>query len=115
MANTNISVVINNIFTNTADTADKGLKVYSVIVSHQAEAHENYLFVDKESAIAKMEEVKNSWKHDKITIYKYSENDRADFTPQYKTKFGYWYENDGDMSDGLWEYGCVEILECVLE
>lgn len=114
MANTNISVVINNIFTNTADTAVKGLKVYSVIVSHQAEAHENYLFVDKESAIAKMEEVKNSWKHDEVTIHKYSEN-MANFTPQYKTKLGYWYENDGDMSDGLWEYGYVELLECVLE
>lgn len=114
MANTNISVVINNIFTNTADNAIKGLKVYSVIVSHQAEAHENYLFVDKESAIAKMEEVKNSWKHDEVTIHKYSEN-MVNFTPQYKTKLGYWYENDGDMSDGLWEYGYVELLECVLE
>lgn len=115
MANTNISVVINNIFTNTADNAIKGLKVYSVIVSHQAEAHENYLFVNKESAIAKMEEVKNSWKHYKVTIHKYRDTDRADFTPQYKTKLGYWYENEGDMSDGLWEYGYVELLECVLE
>lgn len=114
MEQTNISVVINNIFTNTADNAIKGLKVYSVIVSHQAEAHENYLFVDKESAIAKMEEVKNSWKHDEVTIHKYSKN-MANFTPQYKTKLGYWYENDGDMSDGLWEYGYVELLECVLE
>lgn len=89
--------------------------IYSVIISHQAEVHENYLFTDIDKAIAKMKEVKNSWIHDGVTIHKYSENNRANFTPQYNTKLGYWYENDGDMSDGLWEYGYVELVECVLD
>lgn len=112
MSTTNISLVINNYF-NGGNTI-KGLKVYSVIVSHQAEVHENYLYTDKEKAIAKMEEVKNSWFYDDITIHKYHEENRGDFTPQYETKLGYWYENEGDMTNGLWEYGCVEIIECVL-
>lgn len=88
--------------------------IYSVIISHQAEVHENYLYTDRAKAIAKMEEVKNSWVHDDVTIHKYG-GSMADFTPQYNTKVGYWYENDGDMSDGLWEYGYVEMLECVLD
>jgi hypothetical protein len=88
--------------------------IYSVIISHNAEVHENYLFRDKGKAVAKMEEVKDSWVHDDVTIHKYSD-DMADFTPQYKTKSGYWYENDGDMSDRLWEYGYVELVECTLE
>jgi hypothetical protein len=112
MNTTNISLVINNYF-NGGNTI-KGLKVYSVIVSHQAETFENYLFTDKNKAIAKMEEVKNSWFYDDIVIHKYDE-DLPNFTPQYKTKIGYSYENEGDMANGLWEYGCVEIIECVLE
>jgi hypothetical protein len=88
--------------------------IYSVIISHQGEVHENYLFTDKGKAVAKMEEVKNSWIHDDVTIHKYG-GSMADFTPQYKTKVGYWYENDGDMSRVMWEYGCVDVIECVLD
>lgn len=88
--------------------------IYSVIIQHQAEAHENYLFRDKNEAVAKMEEVKNSWRYKGVTIRKYGE-DLPDITPQYGSKIGYSYENDGDVGEnGLWEYGCVEILECVL-
>ena len=112
MTQTNISVVVNNYFAET----NKGIKVYSVVVSHQAEVHENYLYTDRAKAIAKMEEVKNSWRDDSVTIHKYREDLKADFTPQYATKLGYWYENDGCMGDnGLWEYGYVELVECVLE
>lgn len=113
MEQTNISVVINNYF---AGNTNNGVKVYSVIVSHEAEVHENYLYTDRAKAIAKMEEVKNSWKYDKVSIHKYRDDFRADFTPQYATKLGYWYENDGCIVDnGLWEYGYVELVECVLE
>lgn len=113
MEQTNISVVINNYF---AGNTNNGVKVYSVIVSHEAEVHENYLYTDRAKAIAKMEEVKNSWKYDKVTVHKYCEDFKADFTPQYATKLGYWYDNDGCMGDnGLWEYGYVELVECVLE
>lgn len=115
MEQNNISVVINNYFVG-GENSLKGQKIYSVIVSHEAEAHENYLFTNREKAIAKMEAVKNSWKHDRVTIHKYREDYRGNFTPQYSTKLGYWYENDGCMSEnGLWEYGYVELLECVLE
>lgn len=113
MEQTNISVVINNYF---AGNSNNGVKVYSVIVSHEAEVHENYLYTDRAKAIAKMEEIKNSWKYDKVTIHKYREDNKGNFTPQYATKLGYWYENDGYMSvNGLWEYGYVELVECVLE
>jgi hypothetical protein len=90
--------------------------IYSVIISHEAEVHENYLFRDKGKAVEKMEEVKDSWVQDDVTIHKYRDDDRADFTPQYKTKMGYWYENDGCICEnGLWEYGYVELVECTLE
>lgn len=105
MAQTNISVVVNNYFTETS----KGIKVYSVVVSHEAEVHENYVYTDRDKAIAKMESVVEKWKNSNFRIHKYREDDRADFTPQYHTKMGYWYE------DGDWEYGYVELVECVLE
>ena len=87
--------------------------IYSVIVSHEAEVHKNYLFTNKAKAIAKMEEVVERWRHGNkcgdFEITKYSDNRQAGFTPQYKTKLGYWYQY------GEWEYGCVELLECTLE
>lgn len=90
--------------------------IYSVIISHQAEVHENYLYTDRAKAIAKMEEVKNSWRYDGVTIHVYRENCGANFTPQYNTKLGCWYENDGDVGEnGLWEYGYVDVVECVLD
>jgi hypothetical protein len=112
MTQTNISVVINNYFTG---NSNNGVKMYSVIVSHESEVHENYLYTDRAKAIAKMEEIRNSWENDSVTIHKYREN-RGHFTPQYATKLGYWYENNGYVcKNGLWEYGYVEVLECVLE
>lgn len=115
MEQNNISVVINNYFVG-GENPLKGQKIYSVIVSHEAEAHENYLFTDREKAIAKMEEVVEKWKNGRkwggnyeFEIHKYNEEKRVDFTPQYKTKLGYWYNY------GEWEYGYVELLECVLE
>lgn len=112
MEQNNISVVINNYFVG-GENPLKGQKIYSVIVSHEAEAHENYLFTDREKAIAKMEAVVEGWRKgeygDKVSIHKYRDGSRANFTPQYKTKLGYWY------ADGEWEYGYVELLECVLE
>lgn len=120
MEQNNISVVINNYFVG-GNNAPKGQKIYSVIVSHEAEAHENYLFTDREKAIAKMESVIQSWIdknetkeksiYDKnvFEVHRYADGPHTDFTPQYRTKLGAWYEN------GEWEYGYVEILECVLE
>ena len=103
----NITVVINNYFTNNEQ------KIYSVIVTHEAEVHENYLFTDKEKAIAKMKSIVESWKNGRkqedFAIHKYKDGPHTDFTPQYRTKLGYWYEN------GEWEYGYVELVECVLE
>ena len=91
--------------------------IYSVIVSHEAEAHENYLFTDKANAIAKMEEVVEKWRNggkyseEAFSIHKFDEDrcKKANFTPQYATKMGYWY------ADGEWEYGSVELIECKLE
>lgn len=107
MAPTNISVVINNYFTNNEQ------KIYSVIVAHEAEVHENYLFTDKGKAITKMKSIVENWKNGKkcdgFVIHKYSDGPHCPFTPQYETKMGYWYEN------GEWEYGYVELVECVLE
>ena len=112
MPQTNISVVVNNYFASTNEEQ----KIYSVIVSHEAEVHENYLYTDRAKAIAKMEEIKKSWRWGDAIIHKYREDSKGDFTPQYATKLGYWYENCGYVCDnGLREYGCVEILECVLE
>ena len=86
--------------------------IYSVIVSHEAEVHENYLFTDKAKAIAKMEEVVERWRNgekgDNFEITKFSNRSKANFTPQYKTKLGYWYQY------GEWEYGYVELIECEL-
>ena len=121
MAQTNVSVVINNFYSS--NEPSKGQKIYSVVVSHEAEVHENYLYTDKAKAIAKMEKVIQGWidtdiKREKsiydrndFGVYRYTDDisKRAEFTPQYKTKLGAWYEN------GEWEYGYVEILECVLE
>lgn len=118
MTQTNI-IVVNNYFTS----ANNEQKIYSVVVSHEAEVHENYLYTDRAKAIAKMESVIQDWiEKDKVReksiydrnefgVYRYEEDidKRADFTPQYKTKLGAWYEF------GEWEYGYVEILECVLE
>lgn len=87
--------------------------IYSVIVAHEAEVHENYLFTDKAKAIAKMEEVVERWRNGNkcgdFEITKYCDNRQAGFTPQYKTKLGYWYQY------GEWEYGCVEVIECELD
>lgn len=105
MEQNNIAVVINN--------APKGQKIYSVIVSHEADVHENYLFTDKAKALAKMEEIRQSWENDNkdihFEVFKYNENKLANFTPQYATKVGYWYQY------GKWEYGSIEVVECVLE
>lgn len=103
--------------TNSNNGSGNSVKVYSVIVTHEAEAHENFLYTDREKAIAKMEEIKNSWVYDNVTIHKYKEDFdyTGMFTPQYATKLGYWYENSGDARCGLWEYGYVEMLECTLE
>ena len=107
-------IVINNYFVNN-ENANKEQKIYSVIVAHEAEVHENYLFTDKEKAIAKMNSIVESWKNGRkcngFVIRKYSDYScyRYPFTPQYETKLGYWYEN------GEWEYGNVELIECVLE
>ena len=35
--------------------------IFSVVVSHEAEVQNNYLFTDKEKALAKVEEIKSSW------------------------------------------------------
>jgi hypothetical protein len=111
MEQNNISVVINNYFVG-GNNAPKGQKIYSVIVSHEAEVHENYLFTDKAKALAKMEEIRWSWENDKndvdFEVFKYDENKLANFTPQFATKVGYWYQY------GKWEYGSVEVVECVL-
>lgn len=112
MTQTNLSIVINNYFTNN-ENADKKQKVYSVIVTHESEVHENYLYTDRDKAIAKMKSVVEKWKNgmkqNGFAINEYRHCNKANFTPQYKTKLGYWYEN------GEWEYGCVELVECVLE
>lgn len=91
--------------------------IYSVIISHEAEAHENYLYTSKDMAIAKMDEVVERWRdgrkcnEEEFKVIKYNDDlkTRANFTPQYKTKLGYWYQY------GEWEYGCVELIECVLD
>jgi hypothetical protein len=91
-------------------------KIYSVIVTHEAEVHENFLFTNKEKAIAKMEEIKNEWiakneQEKDFQIEKFDEKGcaKANFTPQYATKMGYGYQY------GEWEYGYVELIECVVE
>lgn len=115
MTQTNISVVVNNYFAS----ANNGQKVYSVVVSHESEVHNNYLFTDRQKAIAKMEEIVQDWRDKdakkgkgKISINRYFDMDdyhiRA-FGKQYGTKLGYWY------GDGEYEYGNVELVECVLE
>ena len=92
--------------------------IYSVLLSHQAEVHNVWVYTDKAKAIAKMEDVKQSWGHDEVTIHTYGENGAmaSCFGKQYETKIGYWYENDGEMGqNGLWEYGSVDLVECVLD
>jgi hypothetical protein len=89
-------------------------KIYSVIVSHEGEIHSNYLFTDKASAIAKMEDIRRGWlgmkkinANEPLLVHEYSKK-MSDFTAQYSTKLGYWYEN------GEWEYGSVDLIECTL-
>ena len=92
--------------------------IFSVVVSHEAEVQNNYLFTDKEKALAKVEEIKSSWeKIEDVEIHKYKEvEDRPTcFGTQYKTKIGYWYENEGMGYNNLEEYGSVDLIECVLE
>lgn len=114
MTTANVSVVINNYFTgNATANATKGQTIYSVVVTHEAEAHENYLYTDKEKALAKMEQIKASWVRKNVTIHPYREGINTPFGHQYNTKLGCWYENDGCKD--LFEYGYVELIECVLE
>lgn len=92
-------------------------KIYSVIVTHEAEVHENFLFTDKAKAVAKMEEIVEKWRNgtkhseERFNIHKFNEDSckKANFTPQYATKMGYGYQY------GEWEYGYVELIECVVE
>lgn len=92
--------------------------IFSVVVSHEAEVQNNYLFTDKEKALAKVEGIKSSWeKIEDVEIHKYKEvEDRPTcFGTQYKTKIGYWYEYDGMGYNNLAQYGSVDLIECVLE
>jgi hypothetical protein len=92
-------------------------KIYSVIISHEADVHENYLFLDRAKAVAKMEKVVEGWRNGEkyrgegFSVHRFDEDRcrKANFTPQYATKMGYWY------ADGEWEYGSVELLECEIE
>jgi hypothetical protein len=91
--------------------------VYSVVISHEGEVHYNFLYVDKESALAKVEEVKKSWELNNVSINKYSMDETRVkfFGVQYGTKQGYWYMNHSHGDNSLYEYGSVDLIECVLE
>lgn len=84
--------------------------IYSVIVSHEAEIHENHLFTDKARAIAKMDEIVQSWRDRGAEIHRLemTPSQETAFGSQYGNKLGYWYES------GVWEYGCVDLIECKL-
>lgn len=98
--------------------------IYSVIVSHEAQIHNNYLFTDKDKALAKVEEIKEEWVrkneereeplNEMATFGVYHFNPDCGyferlFGKQYAKSIGYWYEN------GEWEYGSVTLVECTLE
>lgn len=92
--------------------------IYSVVVSHQAENHQNFLYTDKAKAVAKMEEIKASWKKvNGIIIHPYEhEQIHIDlFGYQYGTKVGFWYENENGGENHMAEYGSVDVIECTLE
>ena len=94
-------------------------KVYSVILTHEAEIFNNWLFTDLEKAKAKVEEVKDKWVENgsnwgenyEFELHEIKSNDDniSCFGEQYAHQFGYWYEN------GECEYGSITIVECDLD
>lgn len=93
--------------------------IYSVIESHEAEVHHNWLFTDKEKALAKVEQVRSEWVTDSekegkdrprsMEIRPYDIEYPTTFGIQYNGKTGYWYMY------GKYEYGSVEMMECDLD
>lgn len=94
-------------------------KVYSVILTHEAEVHNNWLYTDIENAKAKVESIKNEWVKNgsifdecfpfAIHEIKVDDGQTKHFGEQYAYQFGYWYEN------GEYEYGSITIVECDLD
>ena len=94
-------------------------KVYSVILTHEAEVHNNWLYTDIEKAKAKVESIKDEWVRKgssldecfPFAIHEIKSNEKhiSCFGEQYAYQFGYWYEN------GDYEYGSITIVECELE
>ena len=99
-------------------------KIYSVIVMHEAVVHNNYLFTDKDKALAKVEEIKQEWvcKNEvgntplkelaPFGVYYFEPRLKCYerlFGTQYAGALGYWYEN------GEYEHGSVTLMECTLD
>lgn len=94
-------------------------KVFSVIITHEAEVHHNWMFTDYEKAKAKVEAIKAEWdkkyganKHYEVNAFTPRGNDDyivKTFGYQYASQIGYRY------TDGEYEYGEVVLMETPVE
>lgn len=93
-------------------------KVYSVIVTHEAEVFNTWVFTDYDKAKAKVENIKAEWdkKHGnnkdyqtKPIVSNETESIIKSFGHQYASAFGYHYDN------GSFEYGDVVLMETAIE
>ena len=93
-------------------------KVYSVIVTHEAEVFNTCVFTDYDKAKAKVESIKAEWdkKYGNHKGYQtkpigseMNESIIKSFGYQYASSFGYHYDN------GRFEYGDVVLMETAIE